>query len=173
MLDFKPISAPDFHKIADLLARKNGAVLVGFPGGRMHIDAKHTEQLGKDGEPKRRKDGSPVTEGGNEVTKETAVLAKELHYGTAQIPARPFLDEGVKYNADEIKAALAEEAKKEHPNWDRIGTLAVGKIQEFVRGDYYRSSVPNSRETIEAKGSDQPLIDSADMINSLTFVVEK
>lgn len=139
----------------------------------MHIDATHTEKLGKDGDPRRKDDGTLDTEGGNSVTKETAELAKELHVGSSRIPARPFLDDGVKYNAEEIKQVLAQEAKKENPNWDKVGTFAVGKIQEFVRGDYYRSNVPNSRETIEAKGSDMPLIDGGDLINSLTFLVEK
>lgn len=139
----------------------------------MHIDATHTEKLGKDGDPKRRKDGTLDTEGGNAVTKETAELAKELHVGTAIIPARPFLDDGVKYNAEEIRQILGQEAKKENPNWDKVGTFAVGKIQEFVRGDFYKSNVPNSPETIAEKGSDTPLIDGGDLINSLTFLVEK
>jgi hypothetical protein len=51
--------------------------------------------------------------------------------------------------------------------------MAVGAVQEFVRGDYYRTNVPNSPKTIEYKeGGDKPLIDSANMIQSLQFVVQ-
>jgi hypothetical protein len=42
-----------------------------------------------------------------------------------------------------------------------------------VRGDYFKSVTPNAPGTIEAKGSDTPLIDTGFMINSTTFVTKK
>ena len=58
-------------------------------------------------------------------------------------------------------------------NWNKIGGMAVGAIEEFVRGDYYRQNVPNAKRTIEYKGSDHPLIDGANMIQSLKYLVNK
>ena len=70
---------------------------------------------------------------------------------------------------------MAEEVKKveegNSANWAKIGTMAVGAVQELVRSDYYKTRVPNSQKTIEYKGSDKPLIDGADMLNQLTFLV--
>ena len=48
----------------------------------------------------------------------------------------------------------------------------MGAVQKFVRSDYYKTNVPNSSKTIKFKGSDTPLIDGGDLINSLEFVVE-
>jgi len=46
-------------------------------------------------------------------------------------------------------------------------------VQEYVRSDAYKSSAPNSPETIARKGSDTPLIDGGDLVNSLAYNVEK
>ena len=84
--------------------------------------------------------------------------------------------EGIKSKQTELVKALETEAKKVmdggQANWNKVGTMAVGAVQEFVRGDYYRTNVPNSPKTIEYKGSDKPLIDGANMIQSLQFVVQ-
>ena len=72
---------------------------------------------------------------------------------------------------------LPQQLKKllndESPNWDRIGTMAVGAVNEFVRSDHYKNTAPNSPEWIKTKGSDTPLIDGANLIGSLQYVVEK
>lgn len=172
MLEFSFTGRPDVQKIKDFAASKNGQVLVGFPGGRMHIDATHTEELDANGEPQRDKNGNLITRGGNAAGMETAALAKKLHYGDGSIPARPFLDDAIAKSADELRDAMKQEAAKEKPNWHKIGAMALGKVQEFVRGDYYRTNVPNAPETIDQKGSDTPLIDGGDLLNSLAFIVE-
>jgi hypothetical protein len=107
---------------------------------------------------------------------ENAELAKMLSFGTAEIPARPFLEDGIASKKEEIKNALQEEAKKVldggQANWNKVGTMAVGAVQEFVRGDYYKTNIPNGPKTIKYKGSDKPLIDGANLINDLKFVVQ-
>lgn len=106
---------------------------------------------------------------------ETADLAKELHYGTAVIPARPFLDQGIASKKDELSREYQKQLQNLHEgkgaNWQKVATKAVGAVQEFVRGDYYRQNVPNSPKTVEYKESDKPLIDGGDLIGSLTFVI--
>lgn len=159
----------DTSKIQKLAKKAAVNILVGFPSGRQHVPTFHKNE---DGEYKSY-------DGGNiEDVKpiETAELAKMLHFGTATIPARPFLDDGINSKKDEILDVFRKEAKKVldggAANWNKVGTMAVGAIEGFVRGDYYKTNVPNSQKTIDYKGSDKPLIDGADLINSLEFVVQ-
>lgn len=159
----------DTKKIQALARKAAANILVGFPSGMMHVPTIHKNE---DGEYK-------TLEGGNveEVEPiETAELAKALSFGTSSIPPRPFLEEGIRSKQTELVKALENEAKKVmdggQANWNKVGTMAVGAVQEFVRSDYYRNNVPNSPKTIEYKGSDKPLIDGANMIQSLQFVVQ-
>lgn len=155
-------------KIVERFAEKcSKEILVGFLSGREHIPTLHKDESGN------FKTYNGKSPGGMESL-ETAELARTLSYGGAGIPPRPFLIEGLEEKKEEIKKELKKQAGRAHdglrPNWDHVGTMAVGAIQEFVRGDYYRSHVPNSQKTIDYKGSDKPLIDGGDLINSLTYV---
>lgn len=102
-------------------------------------------------------------------------LAEWLHDGTSTIPARPFLLQGIASEIEAINAAIHEAfvslVNEGKANARKVGALAVGAVQRFVRGDYYRTHEPNSPETIRRKGSDTPLIDKAFLINSTTYVV--
>lgn len=162
----------DFDKLRKFCQNRQVEILVGFPSGRMHVDSTHELERKKNGEVKTDKYGNPKRKGGNQVTQETADLAARLHYGAANLPARPFLTDGIANSKEELKQVLETECKKDQPNWHRVGTKAVGAIQKFVRSDYYKTHIPNSPATIEKKGSDMPLIDGADLINSLTFLVD-
>ena len=162
------LNTVDTKKIQEKVRKAACDILVGFPSGEMHVPTFHKNKEGKyvgyNGE--NVEDVKPI---------ETAELAKELSFGTATIPARPFLEEGIESKKDELVNAMKQEAKKimdgGSANWDKVGTMAVGAIEEFVRGDFYKSTKPNSKKTQEYKGSDKPLIDGADLINSMTFVV--
>ena len=156
-------------KIQELAQKASVSILVGYPSGREHVPTLHRNKRSEDfkgygGEAKE--DIKPI---------DVADLARDLHYGTATIPARPFLEDGIRSKQNEIQQALAEEVKHieegKSANWAKVGTIAVGGIQELVRSDYYKTRKPNSKKTIEYKGSDTPLIDGADMLNQLTFLV--
>lgn len=157
------------RKILDVARKAAVDILVGFPAGEMHVPTIHKNENGeyKTINGKDVEDLEPI---------ETAELAKMLHYGTSTIPARPFIEDGIRENQDKLAKALQDEAKKAvnggQANWAKVGTMAVGAIDEFVRGDYYRNAVPNSPDTIRYKGSDKPLIDGANMIQSLHFIVQ-
>ena len=162
------INTVDTSKIQKAVAKAAATILVGFPSGEQHVPTFHKNKEGKytgyNGE--NVEDVKPI---------ETAELAKELSYGTATIPARPFLEEGIKSKEKELMAAMKQEAQKAieggAANWNKVGTMAVGAVQEFVRGDYYKSTKPNSKKTQEYKGSDKPLIDGGNLIQSLQFQV--
>lgn len=154
------------QKLADKLAVE---ILVGIPSGRQHVPTLHKDENGEyrgyDGE--KTGDIQPI---------DTAELARDLHFGTATIPARPFLEDGIRSKEKELKNAIIAQVKKVQDggqaNWDKVGTMAVGAIQELVRSDFYKSSVPNSQRTIDYKGSDTPLIDGGDLINAVTYLVQ-
>lgn len=160
MLSFKVniTKALDTKKIQKVLAKNNVNILVGFPSGLMHKETVHGNK-----------------QKGPEI--ETAELAKMLSYGTDKIPPRPFLEEGIDSKKKEIAEAMKKEAKKasdgKNPNWEDIGTMAAGAVQDFVRSDYYKTHVPNSPKTIKYKGSDMPLIDGGNLVQSVQFIVQE
>jgi hypothetical protein len=118
-----------------------------------------------------------------------ADLAKVLHFGNATIPARPFLYDGILENKQAITDAIQNHYKK---IWEstseqalyskmsatmkKIAIVAIGGIKSFVYSGKYKDTLPNSESTIQHKSkknkrSDVPLIDTAQMINSLTYVI--
>ena len=160
----------DTKKIQALARKAACNILVGFPSGEQHVTQLHRKDAKSD---------YKTYEGGNvEEMKpiENAELAKALSYGTSSIPPRPFLEEGIKSKQTELVKALETEAKKVfdggQANWNKVGTMAEGAVREFVYSDYYRTNVPNSPKTIEYKGSDKPLIDSANLIGDLKHIVQ-
>jgi|GEM_PF-1329345 len=158
-------STVNFQKIKNLLRDSEARILVGMPSGQMHVEVVHDEDAkGK------RKTSTVATD------VELSDLAREMHFGSKRTPARPFLTDGIEANKKELSEALAKEAQKiimgTGANWDKIGTMAVGAVQELVRSDFYKERKPNSKKTIEIKGSNTPLIDGGNLINSLTYVVE-
>ena len=163
------VNTLDTSKIQRLAKEANVSILVGYPSGREHVPTLHRN--------KRTEDFKGYGGEAKEAIKpiDVADLARDLHFGTATIPARPFLEDGIRSKEADIEKAMAEEVKKveegKQANWAKIGTLAVGAVQELVRSDYYKTRKPNSKKTIDYKGSDTPLIDGADMLNSLTFIV--
>ena len=166
----------DLKKIQRLLDESNVEILVGFPSGLEHVNTLHKNDFENPNEKRR---GEYVGLHGEDPLDqqpiETAELAKMLHFGTDRIPARPFLEDGIRQNIGKIKRAVQDEAKKlvegKKGNWDKVGTIAQGAITEFVRSDYYKQRVPNAKSTIRWKGSDIPLIDGANMIQSLHYVI--
>ena len=161
-------STVDFSELRKAAESASADIYVGFLSGRKHVETKHKN---KDGKYKDIDGKDPKY-----ANLETADLARMLHFGAANIPARPFLEDGILSKKKEITKAMETETKKAReggtPNWDKVGTMAVGAVEELVRSDYFKSRVPNSPKTIKYKGSDTPLIDGGDLIGSLTYVVE-
>lgn len=161
----------DTKKIQALMDEAQVDILVGFRGGQQH----HMNVRRKN-----KKDGYKDINGvepENVKSPDIDELARMQHFGTVNIPARPFLTDGIRQNLDTIKKAMKEQVEKVaaggKANWSKVGTIAVGAIQDFVRSDYYKGKKPNSKKTIEYKGSDTPLIDTAEMVNSMTFLVQR
>ena len=161
----------DTKKIQALMDEAHVDILVGFRGGQQHhmnVRRKNKKDTYK---------SIHGVEAENVQSPDIDKLAMMQHFGTAEIPARPFLTDGIRQNIGKLKAAMKDEAQKVaaggKANWSKVGTMAVGLIQEFVRSDYYKQRKPNSKKTIEYKKSDTPLIDTAEMVNSITYIVQR
>ena len=172
-VDSKPVDAKKIHNYAN---KANASVLVGFPAGRQHVETLHHEKRSSNGREYGDYKGYNGEDPSTHQPVDTAELARQLHFGTATIPARPFLEEGILSQKDKIAQAIGEQVKNAlegRANWGKVGAIAVGAIQEFVRSDHYRNTVPNSQKTIDYKGSDTPLIDGGDLVGAIEWIVEE
>ena len=99
-----------------------------------------------------------------------AQLGALHHYGSdeAGVPARPWLDIGVAQGNEEYISIVEEEASKDDGDLEmaleKIGLIAAGRAREFMIN---LSTPPNSQDTIDAKGSSNPLIDTGALMQSV------
>jgi hypothetical protein len=148
-------------RVADVLraiaALQGRRVMVGFPSGTA---------------PRARRRGQAPTEMNN------ATLAYIHNNGSParNIPARPFLEPGIR--SIEVQAAeiLRDAARRElagepgalERGLNRVGLLAQGAVQQrIVEGPF----VPLAPTTVRRKGSSRPLIDTGQMRQSVTYVI--
>lgn len=165
MVDFNVTSTFSTRKFLDIA--KEDEILIGFVEGQSHANS-----------------GEDISD-----------LAKKLSYGTSNIPARPFLEEGINSVQTELHSAIEShfkaiidakdfttQSKRDPKGLKKIAVIAVGGVKEFVYSDHYKSTIPNAESTIYAKSkknkkgeitglSDHPLIDTGQMINSVTYVI--
>jgi len=118
-----------------------------------------------------------IQEGAGSTEDGSATLAEVGYYqeyGTQDIPARPWLSEGIK-RADPAKllkqiAVDVVEGKSAQVALDRAGLVAMGAIQEGFTAIAW---APNAASTIKAKGSSQPLIDTGRLRQSVSYKIVK
>ena len=117
----------------------------------------------------------PVTD---KMRKYLAANGLHLKKSTTQIviPERAFLRNGfdeskdeVTRNAENVFSAVMDGAMTGDQFLELVGLMLKGKIQDYARD---LNSPPNHPYTVENKGSSNPLIDSGDMIGSITYRVE-
>lgn len=129
--------------------------------------------------PSRVKVGLPKGEADNDV------IERAIHneFGTSRIPERPAIRNAVRdyrtqFRADMIKGARSifraiAAGKEPSPAalrvLRRLGITLQGRIQEEITS---LSSPPNAPSTIAQKGSSNPLIESGEYRNSITYKVE-
>jgi hypothetical protein len=118
-----------------------------------------------------------IQEGAGSADDGSATLAEVGYYqeyGTRDIPARPWLSEGIK-RADPAKllkqiAVDVVNGRPAQQALDRAGVAAVGSIQEGFTAIAWQ---PNAASTIKAKGSSQPLIDTGRLRQSVSYKIIK
>jgi hypothetical protein len=102
---------------------------------------------------------------------ELVEIATRLHYGDGGIPPRPWLSKAFRDNrvtwrraAEKIvRQASAEDFPGAVLTIRRLGVVMVGHAQTAIRNGGW---APNSPATIARKGSDKPLIDTGQLIQS-------
>ena len=141
----------DTSKIQKLMQK--ATVEVGFPSGISH---------------------PPKSENGKQI--DMAELAAILSYGSANIPARPFLKEGLLQNKKQLLNALKKSyeilIKTGKDNLDQVAQMAVAGIQRLVRSKSFFA--PNAESTKrQKKGKDTPLIDTGLMMKSVQYRITR
>lgn len=113
-------------------------------------------------------------ETGEEVDMAQIAMFNEL--GTSTSPPRPFLRMTVDENQPKINAMCEQQAKNiakggtAEQSLKELGAFGVSLVQEKIGNGTF---TPNKPSTIKAKGSDKPLIDTAQMRQSVHYVVKK
>lgn len=106
---------------------------------------------------------------GTEMT--MATLGAIQHFGNDNIPARPWLDVGVESGNKEYIAIIQEGVVKglsTEQILNQVGASAAGFAQDWITK---LKNPPNAKSTIKKKGSDNPLIDTGAMRQSVTWTV--
>jgi hypothetical protein len=99
-----------------------------------------------------------------------AQLGAVLHFGNDRIPARPWLDIGVQSGNADYMRIIADNPNDLDNALEIVGAVAVGKVQEFMTN---LSTPANAPSTIAKKGSSNPLIDTGNLRQSVTYSVTK
>lgn len=104
-----------------------------------------------------------------------ASLAIIHELGTSTIPARPFMSESFEKNREEINRFKEKEQNSIYEGKQttagalaKLGSFFKSKIIGTIRGGGF---VPLNPKTIFSKGSSVPLIDTAQMVNSVDYEV--
>lgn len=105
-----------------------------------------------------------------------AQVAAINEFGASDIPERPFMRQSFENHEGELQAAcdaaqrLVSSGGSAEQALQQIGVVAKGLVQdEIVNGGF----APNAESTIKKKGSEQPLIDTGTMRQSVNFVVKR
>lgn len=105
-----------------------------------------------------------------------AQVAAVNEFGASDIPERPFMRQSFENHEGELQAAcdaaqrLVSSGGSAEQALQQIGAVAKGLVQdEIVNGGF----APNAESTIKKKGSEQPLIDTGTMRQSVNFVVKR
>jgi hypothetical protein len=159
----RDLSSQTFPELRRRLKLMDAEVRVGLPAGKPH-------KVKKKDKSKSNKPAKPVRAG-------VAFIGAVHEFGSpeAGIPERPWLRPGIRSGTSEytrlnrvniiriLKGEITPQIALR-----QLGAMAVGKVQQFIRAGNF---VPLKPQTIARKGSTAPLIDTAQMVQSVTFEV--
>lgn len=99
-----------------------------------------------------------------------------------KIPARPIIEPAIEAAGNKelitgqlgkaAQAAMGSKPTEMRPHLEQAGTLGANAAKRWFT-DSRNSWAPNSPATIREKGSDRPLVDTAQMRRAITYVVEE
>lgn len=95
----------------------------------------------------------------------------KLYGNPAPIPPRPWLIPGVQSGKQDIVDTIAHGIANDLPLdqvLEQVGAFAAGAVQQYMVD---LRTPPNTAYTIEQKGSDNPLVDTGALVQSVTYKV--
>lgn len=94
-------------------------------------------------------------------------------YGTATAPPRPFVRASVELNENKYKSMMAKQANQLIQNGGSLELSSIGQEASDDMQAYAEDlkEPKNAPSTIKAKGFDNPLINTGEMVDSITFKV--
>jgi hypothetical protein len=106
------------------------------------------------------------------------VIAAANEYGTddGHVPERSYLRDTVDNGAEQVLDDLQQAVQATLGGADldaelgKVGEAWVGKIKTAIRD---KSDPPNADSTVEAKGTDNPLIDQGRLRNSISWTLHR
>lgn len=113
-------------------------------------------------------------------------LATILIEGTSHIPPRPFITDAGRVLNSELRQLMREcsyikKQNTRNPKYvadvyisfdsDRLCTEATTLIKNWLFGGYYCAVVPNAPSTIRHKGFNLPLVETGQLVNSISAKV--
>lgn len=104
-------------------------------------------------------------------TMTNARLGAIQHFGNEHIPARPWLDVGVASASQEIIDTIADAIDDGEPMdvaLNRVGLVAVAGVQNYMDE---LSTPANAPSTIANKGTNNPLIDTGELKQSVNYKI--
>lgn len=120
-----------------------------------------------------------IIDAGKHVTGDITVagIGYAHEYGTATLPERSFMRSTIKEKKKDI-IALQKKLLKQIINGKMKVETGLGLLGEFMADTIRQkivsiSSPPNTQATIDAKGSSNPLIDTGQLKNSITYEVNR
>lgn len=106
---------------------------------------------------------------GNQLTQ--AAVGAYNHFGTDNIPARPWLDVGVAQGIQDYLEIIQEGIQKGLSTdqiMNQIGIESSGHVQQYITD---LKTPENAKSTIRRKKSDNPLIEDGHMRAAVTYTV--
>jgi hypothetical protein len=101
---------------------------------------------------------------------QVAEVAAKNEYGTIDNPMRPFFRTMVKQKKASWSTNVANVMAANNYDIDKtfnlVGEKIVGQLRDSIQG---WTTPPNSQQTIDRKGFNKPLIDTAHMLNSAAY----
>jgi hypothetical protein len=120
--------------------------------------------------------GFPSNSGKYEDGATLAEIAAINELGSSTAPSRPFMRQSFENHEDELQDACDEvytvisDGGTTQQGLEELGAYLVGLVQEeILEGGF----APNAASTIAKKGSEQPLIDSGYMRQSVHFQIKQ
>lgn len=101
-----------------------------------------------------------------------ALVAAVQNFGGGNVPPRPFFTNAIANNSGQwagiLQGALNATDNNVEASLGMLGEVVVGQIKDSI---HQTNAPPLAASTVKAKGFNKPLIDTATMLNSVSYEV--